>query len=76
MTQAKEAYVAYKNNYKKNLKFDPTRVNYSKYTEVQYRNHRICKFSGVVIPQIKLKILHIYFDSETYDKIERNRKVT
>ncbi len=67
------AYLAYKNKYAKNLQFDGTQKTLSMciHLKVFYRSH----FSAYQ-KKYPLKFVQIYFGTATYDKIERDEKVT
>jgi hypothetical protein len=67
------AYQAYKNNYAKNLQFDSTHKNLSMCIHLKVVYQYTFSASRKNYP---LKFVQIYFGTATYDKIERDEKVT
>ena len=69
-----EKYYQYKRNYVKQLLFDATQDNLSK---VMIALNLLC-FSSATTLQLTdspLEAVYIYFDTATYDEIERDEKV-
>ena len=69
-----EQYKTYKENYVKYIKFDPLKPNPGKDFLINASKH-IC-ISGVLVDQhTPLEEVFIFFDTATYDQIERDVKV-
>ena len=68
----REAYKTYKENYARHLLFDPAASNLSIFSIGI--NHSI-SISAVVIEHAPLEAVYIFFDTATYDQIERDIKV-
>ena len=69
-----EQYKTYKENYVKYIKFDPLKPNPGKDFLTNASKH-IC-ISGVLVDQYTpLEEVFIFFDTATYDQIERDVKV-
>ena len=70
-----EEYYDYKANYSKNIEFDPSTISpFSK-----YYNINICiifLFSANTIKYAPLQLVQIYYDTATFDEIEKDVKVT
>ena len=72
----REQYKSYKESYVKNLLFDPEEPNLSEqrmrwFTEAKHHNF----ISGVMLEHAPLEEVYIFFDTATYDQIERDVKV-
>jgi hypothetical protein len=67
-------YTRYKNNFAPNLKFDPTHKDLSMTTIIFTNNNIHFSASPKSIPQ--LQFVQIAFGTATYDKIEKDVKVT
>ena len=74
-----EEYKNYKRAYAKNIKFDQSLQDLSKlskvYTEYISYEH-ILFYPAATIEYVPLQLIQIYFDTATYDEIERDKKVT
>ena len=68
----RKAYKTYKENYARHLLFDPAASNLS-----IFPIRIICSISilAVVIERAPLEAVYIFFDTATYDQIERDIKV-
>ena len=64
-----ESYHKYKREYLKHLSFNPKEENLSKCIL------KSCLFPAAVLEHAPLEAVHIYFDTATYDEIERDEKV-
>ena len=69
-----EEYTGYKNNFARNLKFDPTKNDMSIFPNAQIDNHNLY-FSASLESYPQLKFIQIYFETATYDKLEKDKKV-
>ena len=68
----RKAYKIYKENYTRHLLFDPAASNLSIFSIGISHNISI---SAVVIKHAPLEAVYIFFDTATYDQIERDIKV-
>ena len=68
-----KAYHKYKREYVKHLVFTPEGKNLSKYLWISELNHL---FSATMLDHAPLEAVNIYFDTASYDEIERDEKVT
>ena len=69
-----EEYIKYKKRYVKLLQFDPDIQNLSKFLFLEH----LCKSESLpaaMIEHAPLQPVYIYFDTATYDEIERDVKV-
>ena len=70
-----ESYHKYKREYLKHLSFNPEEENLStcilKIEEVKH----VHLFPAAVLDHAPLEAVYIYFDTATYDEIERDEKV-
>ena len=66
------AYHKYKRGYLKHLSFDPSTFNRSKSI---FESVLIIFFSAATLEHAPLEVVYIYFDTATYDEIERDEKV-
>ena len=74
VTKLIEAYKHYKENFVKNIKFDPNSPGLSK---LIFKTILLLKFSpDATMPSSPLQVIQIYFDTATFDEIERDVKVT
>ena len=67
-----EGYIEYKKRYVKHLQFNPAIQNLSKFLFPQHFCHT---FPAAMIEHAPLQSVYIYFDTATYDEIERDVKV-
>ena len=68
-------YFQYKTNYARNIIFDPTSDDLSMYYETLVLRLN-CVFSSASAEKFaKLHVVKIYFDTASYDEIERDEKV-
>ena len=77
LAQLEEEYFVYKTKFAENLIFDPSKDGYGMYRFLNVKsNTQFLKFSPPVGKRnySKLDIFHIYFDTSTYDEIERDIK--
>ena len=65
-------YHNYKRKYVKHLFFNPKLENLSKYIMIKLLVHI---FSATMIEHAPLEAVYIFFDTATYDEIERDEKV-
>ena len=65
-------YQNYKREYVKRLSFNPGMENLSKYILVTLLVHL---FSATIMEHSPLEAVYIFFDTATYDEIERDEKV-
>ena len=72
MEQRKE-YIEYKGTYLKSLTYDQTLENLSKSTLDQWQ---LMSCSAAILAPAPLQVVEIYFDTATYDEIERDVKVS
>ena len=84
-----EAYNFYKINYGRNIQFDPSATNLCEYRIllnliVMFFKHfsydflqqaPSVLFTASMIPPTELQVVEIYFDTATFDEIERDVKV-
>ena len=73
-----EEYIKYKKRYAKNLRFNPDIQNLSNISISSYIVIQLCKSNShpaAVIEHTPLQSVYIYFDTATYDQIERDIKV-
>ena len=69
----REQYKRYKESYVKHLRFDPGKPDLSKLWLTRLNWH-VC-FSASVIEHAPLEAVYIFFDTATFDEIERDVKV-
>ena len=65
-------YHNYKRKYVKHLSFDPKLETLSKYIMMKLLVHF---FSATIIEHAPLEAVYIFFDTATYDEIEKDEKV-
>ena len=70
-----EEYIKYKKRYVKNLQFDPDIQNLSKLFFSQHLCSKRYLFPAVMIEHGPLQSVYVYFDTATFDEIERDVKV-
>ena len=70
----REQYKRYKESFVKHLRFDPEKPNLSKSSFWAKSNWHIC-ISGALIEHAPLEAVYIFFDTATFDEIERDVKV-
>ena len=72
----REQYKSYKERYVKHLLFDPKKPNLSKQCMLLFakENNHLC-FSAVIVEHAPLEELRVFFDTATFDEIERDVKV-
>ena len=74
-----ERYMNYKVNYVKHLFFNADTQNMSKFNNHIFQTRYLClddSFPTVTMKHAPPESVHIYFDTATYDEIERDVKVT
>ena len=71
----REQYKSYKESYVKNMQFDPEKPNLSKhfFSLTKAKSHTCV--SGVLVDHSPLEEVFIFFDTATFDEIERDVKV-
>ena len=69
-----EQYDAYKSHYARNIKFDSSAENLS--MMVYFMGSINVIISGTSIEYSELQLYQVYFDTETFDVIERDIKIT
>ena len=69
-------YKQYRNNYATNIVFDPVKANLSKYVLNRDRAFPVwfSVYSDSSV-EVSLDVIQIYFDTATYDEIEKDVKV-
>ena len=72
-TKRAEQYRKYKESYVKQLRFDPEKPNQSELKAIRSNWHIL--ISASVIEHAPLEAVYIFFDTATYDQIERDVKV-
>ena len=72
----REQYKRYKESFVKHLRFDPEKPNLSKFllSKIEFVTFHIC-ISGALIEHAPLEAVYIFFDTATFDEIERDVKV-
>ena len=76
LTSWRAKYKSYKESYAKHLLFDPEEPNLSEQRMLWFTKakHHLC-ISGVTLEHAPLEEVYIFFDTATYDQIERDVKV-
>ena len=69
-----KSYKKYKSNYAWNLKFDPYQANSSRYKSKILSIK--CSFLAGTFEYSPLQMVQIYFDTATFDEINRDKKMT
>ena len=69
-----EEYIKYKKSYVKHLQFDPILPNLSKFSFLQHPT-KGCLLPAAVVEHAPLQHVYIFFDTATFDEIERDVKV-
>ena len=71
-----EGYRKYKTSYARNIHFDPNSDNLSIHNTTKANEKFTYFISAATIEYAPLQLVQIYFDTATYDKVERDVKVT
>ena len=71
-----KSYHKYKRQYVKHLSFNPKEENLSKCVLLRLAMFNVHLFPASVLEHAPLQEVYIYFDTATYDEIERDEKVS
>ena len=71
-----ESYHKYKREYVEHLSFNPKEDNLSEcFFNWPWKLHDICLIPASMLEHAPLEAVYIFFDTATYDEIERDEKV-